>query len=276
MPFQTSKIHCENSFTVSNAFPDSIDNRPWLMAGYDGTNIYESILRFPLHNLPEDADVQYAMLQIYQHGQQVRLSHVTLLVVPLAEDISFSRQPLCIDTCIPVCTANDFTGWLAINITDIFARACRGESFNIMLMTDNLPSSLLQFAGDENSSYTITPQICVGYSTRCCVPSNKKNITIKEFCWNYTFEKEVESSPVNIERIKQATFFVSNKSSQPLSVVLETGADCTTFAFDTAKCINPGCTETIIGKYYGKYYRLKLLSANGGHAVVKFIGQFYP
>ena len=106
-------------------------------------------------------------------------------------------------------------------------------------------------------------------------PSEQKLIDIKELCGVFKFFNETITPSVRVARLKMGTFFVTNGGSSTLTVFLETSANRCEWVKDCPKTVCIGDTEAIVGKYYGKYYRLRLISEGPGEALVQFIGQLF-
>lgn len=100
-------------------------------------------------------------------------------------------------------------------------------------------------------------------------------IDMEEQCWQFRFSRETVTPPVNVALLRQGTFFVTNSGSSCIKITQETSADAHEWVEDNQKILASGQTAAMVGKYYGKYYRLRLQTAWLGNAAVKFIAQFY-
>lgn len=119
----------------------------------------------------------------------------------------------------------------------------------------------------------LEPYLPVGCSTQC--EKISKEIEIVEFNKCLSFYKEAQTPTIKAERLKTGTFFVTNNGRGRITVVLETGAGQCSFVKDNKTVIDEGECAAIVGKYYGKYYRLRFFAEGCGAAAVHFIAQYY-
>ena len=280
MTDRTVKITCTADRSTLNLYPQSDRPEESAFVGSDLCTV-RSFLYFDIARLqiPADAIIRYAILRIYLNKVETDYPISKLFVVPLfnnfREYVTPDNPPYFIDNFTSVDISRNYKGWFAIDIPEILSLWLNGGLRNngLALLTKGRAAPDPSFLAD-NGCNALKPTLFLGYSFDCPPPEHAQSqIEVKELCHRFRFNNEAFTPPVNVGRIKLATFFVTNSCITPLSVTLETSANRCNWVKDCARIVCAGGTEAIVGKYYGKYYRLRLASEGRGEANVQFIAQ---
>jgi hypothetical protein len=278
---KTVKITCAENLSILNVRPRKSVSKEYTIIGSDMKCAFRSLLYFDIGclQMPEDAIIHYAALRIYINKIEANCPISKLFAVPLLKKFNQNTTPNSLpqftDMYSEIDICKNLKGWLDIDISEIFSSWINGnlENNGLALLSEEDAASISNLLIDPACNNALKPALVFGYSFDCR-PHQQKQIEVKEFCKVFRFIKETVTPLVNVERIKLGTFFVTNVGDTTLTVILETSANRCDWVKDCAKTICTGGTEAIVGKYYGKYYRLKLISEGPGEANVQFIAQF--
>lgn len=282
MADRTIKITCEKNLTSLNLCRPSIGLNQKVIIGPKSKCTARSFLYFDIKSLevPEDAIIHYAVLKIYMKNLETDDPVSRIFAVPLinnfGKDTTFNEASEFSGYKAAVNVHRNFKGWLDIDVSEILGSWIDGtlENNGMALLSEEYAQSTSNILSDWASNHKLKPYLLFCYSFNCR-PQVQKQIEVVEFCNEFKFIEEAFTPPVNIERLKIGTFFVTNMGDTALTVTLETSANRCDWVKDCAKVICNGGTEAIVGKFYGKYYRLKLATESLGQAEVQFIAQFF-
>ena len=276
------KIVCSRSLTISELKPNNNFQTDILKVGAFKGKLYTSYIYFDLDNLPMNAQINYGVLRMYLRNQISRSTSNVLCVYPLKEDFSemttFNNQPEYRKEHTKLAISNCASGWIDINVTSMLIRWNENLMDNKGLILqgdkDRNKNSPLSFYSPLVVNYELMPIMCISY--KCFKEqSNKKVIDVKEKHWTLDFKQTGISPIINVKNIIQGTFFIENVGENPLLSTIEVSSDSIHWVEDSYKTIDKEETKSLVAKYYGKYYRLRLASTCTGIAKVRFIYQVY-
>jgi hypothetical protein len=285
MIYQTANIFCTRHLTISDLYPKTNMQEDCACSGFNGKNLFRSFLHFDIEDISADAAVSRAVLRIYIRRLITPNRKSELLVLPLLSEFDnrtgFLNQPEYMGAVAALEVCRNYAGWLDFDLTQICRGWVAGEPHNhgVMLMSDENTVSIFDIFALEQCNYMLMPHLIVYYTSqgqgRRPRAVKTSPLEVRERCWNLNFKGSEMLSPINVERMKEGTFFVKNEGAQTIKAIVETGADPQDFAEDTCYDVLPGKTAAVVAKFYGKYYRLTLLCADRTCAKVRFIGQDY-
>ncbi|MDD3225244.1 MAG: DNRLRE domain-containing protein [Clostridium sp.] len=272
-------VPCIKSMTITNLEPQSNVESPTLIVGYDGENVYRSYLYFDMISIPEEAVVNFAVLQIYL--KKISMHHVTTFYIQALEDkfdkiSTFENQPKCNDKKVEFKIKNDAHGLISINLTSLFYNWNNNSTSNkgIIIKSQEDVKSQIAFVSNFTAHYEDIPKLYINYSLPSC-RLNEKYIAVIEKKFILKFFKETFSPIINVERIIQGTFFIHNIGNDLIKAIVEVSVDSIQWVKDAETVIKVNSTNTLVAKYYGKYYRIRLKCNNKAKVDAKFIYQIH-
>ena len=267
----TIKINCTDCFSViCSDFEMKVTDEAF-MVGNRGTNTYKGLLYVDTGEFPVDSILSSARLKIFVQQAKTDSQDYTLYFRPLLYDCGTFGipEPDNQQDQISVLVEKDHCGWLDIDLLGIAKNWCgkASKNYGLLISTDKSESVITFSNSLEN------PEMILKISGEESFEDN--DIQIVQKLWKFKFYKTEISPPVNISRMKQATFFITNKGGNSIAVNVETSADLFHWVKDSRKVITDKNTAVLVGKYYGRFYRLRFFSIGSGEAEVNFIGQYY-
>ena len=272
MDHKTLKKHCIDCFTVIHADSQTKVTDEFLFVGNSGINTYKAFLYIDIDELPVDTTtLQSARLRIYVQLAETEKQRYTLYLQTLTSDPSaFGIVRASKQEQVSVSADKDHCGWLDFDISDIVKKWCSptSKNYGLIINTDESSSSMITF-----SSSVSRPEMILEISQDD--PLTDDTMRIIQRFWKFQFNKMDASPPINVSFINQATFFVTNKGQRSIVAIVETSSDLFHWIQDARRAVDVNKTIPLVGKYYGKYYRLRFTAVGSGKAEVSFIGQFY-
>ena len=237
------------------------------------------------------SDLCSAVLCVFVRGAQMGDRRETVYVKPVLP----CGASLPVEERASFEVGRSFCGWKTVDILPLIRavrRELRGAPFGLELSV-TVPSLIVFSAApgfgprlvldwnsvlDQGCVYSDCPcanaaDIFAPISCGCCAGGS--GVRVESQAWDIEFEREDSSVMRRVDRIKEGTFFVTNNGEDDMLTTVETSFDASCWAHDTQKSIEPGKTQAIVAKFYGRYYRLILTAPGVGKASVEFIGQYY-
>lgn len=278
MPLYHAEFFCKQAIQITGQNSKSpVDE---ILSGFDSSIAYMGCLLFDIDSLPAEAEILIADMRVHLRHAKMHTKTTALLISPLPcpyNGSCTSAQTLIASECaIPVSVANGCSGFLDVNITELFCCWKNGiyKNSGVVCRTCGDASCLITIDSSPAQKLLYLPCIRVAY--RCPLLEKQRcPVHVRELSWHLNFESAAETPIVPASKIKVGTFFVTNLGSSAMTARLETGADNCHFVLDNEVTVLPKETTALIGKYYGKFYRLRLLTPGLGCAEVKFISQNY-
>jgi hypothetical protein len=283
MTIETLRINCTKSLSLTEFDCEIKATDEFLLAGRSSNDTYRGFLYFDLSVIPYDIIINSCVLKIYIQKSNICGKKSNICFQPLFCDYSNSaivqsekdqqRPP------ISLIINADFHGWLAINVLDIIKNWYNKslKNYGLLIFADENPKSLFTLKGMRGFNDTndiMEPNLTIGYVNNCSALP-KKNISVYEQLWKFKFYEKEISPPINVELIKQGTFYIDNYGCDNITAMIEISADLCHWLIDNEIVINQNRTSVLVAKYYSKFYRIRLVSTGTSEAVVRFIGQYY-
>jgi hypothetical protein len=280
MSTEILKINCLKSFSVIEFDYEVKVTDKFLVAGNIHEEIYHGLLFFDINQIPNDAIINSAVLKINIKKSDINGIKSAIYFKPLSCDYSFiktndnvSNYPCPMNS---LKLNKDFHGCLAINILDIIKNwhSNKMKNYGLLISADRNPKTLFTLSDLNDDTCPMEPHLLIGYGNNCS-EYIKKSIEVHQHFWKFEVCKTEKSPPINVELIKQGSFYINNKGTNVITAVVETGIDLLHWVKEAEININEGETKILVAKYYSKFYRIKFSSTGFSKAEVKFIGQFY-
>ena len=261
----TLELKSIKSYTAIYSKQDVIIDDSFLCIGNNGRKICRVFLLFDMDSIPQNENLDFVLLKIYLSEIYTYNRRVKLFIEDVAPDEGDAVAewvPGRIVSSVCCC----YHGWAYIDLGEFIKKDTKKLSLRIS--GDERVTSSIRLSDNAGSS------LFLGISDNS-IPTPVEYIRTSEEEWHLAFSTSTTSPVLDVGRIKQGTFFVTNTGENIIMAAIETSADSENWIRDAGTMIGASETRALVGKFYGKFYRIKVDTMGLGEMDIHFVGQFY-